>query len=135
MHTETREKTDNYRVYITDDGTEFYSRFSAVIHEAKEMKRLHPREIESTGILTPDEDYIYLYNIKSKEDWDYLYKVSWEQNVYGDTYLSPGWYGAIRRDGGDYADEYEIINIKFLIRQQEDFLKEIKDLTSAKNMI
>ena len=130
MRTETREKTDNYRVYITDDGTEFYSRFGAVMHEAKEMKRLHPREIKSTGILTPDEDYIYLYKIQSEEDWDYLYKVNWEQNTYGNIYLSPGWYGAIRHDGGDYADEYEIINMSQFIREQEEFLKEIKDLTS-----
>ena len=129
MRIETREKTDNYRVYITDDGTEFYSRFSAVMHEAKEMKRLHPREIESTGILTPDEDYIYLYNIKSKEDWDYLYKVNWEQNAYGN-YLGPAWYGAIRHDGGDYQDEYEIIHIPIFIKQYDKFLDEIKDLTS-----
>ena len=129
MRTETREKTDNYSVYITDDGTEFYSRFSAVMHEAKEMQRLHPRKIESTGILTPDEDYIYLYNIKSKEDWDYLYKVNWEQNTSGDIYLSPGWYGAIRHDGGDSQDVYEIIIMSHFIRQQEEFLKEIKNLT------
>ena len=66
MRTEIREKTDNYYVYITDDGTEFY--------EAKEMKRLHTREIKSTGVLTPDDQYINLYKVESLEDWNYLYK-------------------------------------------------------------
>lgn len=129
MRTETREKTDNYRVYIADDGTEFDSRFSAVMYEAKEMKRLHPREIQSTGIFTPDDQYIDLYKVESLEDWNYLYKVAWEQNAYGN-YLGPAWYGTIRHDGGDYQDEYEIINMSQFIRQQEEFLKEIKDLTS-----
>ena len=129
MRTEIREKTDNYRVYITDDGTEFSSRFSAVMHEAKEMRRLHPRKIKSTGILTPDEDYINLYKVESLEDWNYLYKVAWEQNAYGN-YLGPAWYGAICHDGGDCQDEYEIIYMPFYIRQQEEFLEEIKDLTS-----
>lgn len=129
MRTEIREKTDNYRVYITDDGTEFYSRFSAVMHEAKEMKRLHPREIKSTGISTPDDQYINLYKVESLEDWNYLYKVAWEQNAYGN-YLGPAWYGAIRHDGGDCQDEYEIIYMPIFIKQYDEFLNEIKDLTS-----
>ena len=129
MRTEIRERTNSYYVYIADDGTEFYSRFSAVMYEAKEMKRLHPREIKSTGILTPDDQYINLYKVESLEDWNYLYKVAWEQNAYGN-YLGPAWYGAIRHDGGDDADEYEIIHIPIFIKQYDKFLNEIKNLTS-----
>lgn len=121
-------------VYVSIDGTHHYDRASAVRHDA--MALSGTRYIEQNGIDLPnDEGYMMLYNITCQEDWKYLWYTAWEQNTYGTEYVGPGWYGALWHDGGDYADEYEIIKISSYVNKQEIFLTELKHLTSTENMV
>lgn len=127
---EFENRPHSYPVYVTEDGARYRFRSDALRHEALLLKG--SRKIEENGIMVPyDEVYMNLYNITCKEDWDYLWKVNWEQNTAGDEFTTPGWYGVIWHDGGDYSDSYEVINIANFLQKQENFLQELKDLTSA----
>jgi hypothetical protein len=122
-------------VYVSIDGTRHYDRGSAIRRDALVLSGT--RNVEQTSIELPDEEiYMYCYNITCKEDWDYLYYTEWEQNIFGDKYTGPGWYGSIRQDGGDYDDSYEIIKIDSnYFKKYEDYIKELKDLTLIKSMV
>lgn len=122
-------------VYVSIDGTHHYDRASAIRHDAIVLSGT--RYIEQTSIELPDDEtYIHVSKITCKGDWDYLYYTEWEQNIFGDKYTGPGWYGFIRHDGGDYADSYEIIKIDSnYFKKYEDYIKELKDLTLSKSMV
>lgn len=120
----------NYRpVYISVDGTYHYDRYSAIRHDA--VAFAGTRHVMQSSIELPDDEtYMVVSNITCKEDWDYLYYTQWEQNTFGDKYTGPGWYGSIKHDGGDYADEYEIITInEDYFNKYETFIDDLKHLT------
>ena len=120
----------SYRpVYISVDGTRNYDKYSAIRHDATSLAGTRYVEQESLE-LPDDETYMVVSHITCKEDWDYLYYTQWEQNTFGDKYTGPGWYGSIKHDGGDYADEYEIIKIneKYL-NKYKTFIDDLKHLT------
>ena len=120
----------SYRpVYISVDGTRHYDKYSAIRHDAVSLAGT--RYIEQKSVELPDDEtYMVISHITCKEDWDYLYYTEWEQNTFGDKYTGPGWYGSIKHDGGDYADEYEIIKIneKYL-NKYKTFIDDLKHLT------
>lgn len=123
-------------VWISDDGKEHSSRYSAVQQDAAIIYNKGKRDIPSTGISLPDDEYYMdLYFIKNEEDWKYLNYTEWEQNSTGDKFSGTGWYGVICHDGGDYTDSYEIIKIGPYIKKQEIYLQELKHLTSFENMV
>ena len=124
------EPTTGYKpVYISIDGTQYYTRAGAVIHDAVSLAET--RYVATSGIFLPDDEtYMRVFNITCKEDWDYLYYTEWEQNTFCDEYTGPGWYGAIKHDGGDYADRYEIITIdEDYYNKYETFIDDLKHLT------
>jgi hypothetical protein len=131
MKIEYEQKATSVPVYVADDGTKHTYRSQAIQHDAAYW-RLHKfREITRDGIFDTVQDiYVYLYKITCQEDWDYLNYVEWGQNTWGVKYTTPGWYGAIRHDGGDYADDYEIFRIDEYVKSYEEFLTELKHLTS-----
>ena len=120
----------NYKVvYISQDGTCYYNRAAAIAHDAAIFA--HTRKVKQDGLFLPDgETWMRVFNITCQEDWDYLYYTEWEQNIDGDKYTGPGWYGSIFHDGGDYINSYEIIKIDAnYLKKYEDYIKELKDLT------
>ena len=120
----------SYRpVYISVDGTRHYNKYSAIRHDAVSLAGT--RYVATSGIFLPDDEtYMRVFNITCKEDWDYLYYTEWEQNTFCDEYTGPGWYGAIKHDGGDYADRYEIITInEDYYNKYETFIDDLKHLT------
>ena len=126
----------NYKaVYVSQDGTRYYNRYAAVAHDADIFA--DTREVKQDSLFLPDDEtYMYVSNVTCPEDWNYLYYTEWEQNISGDKYTGPGWYGSIRHDGGDYADSYEIIKIDSnYLKKYEDFIEELKHLTSSEIMI
>ena len=126
----------NFRIiYIAQDGTRYYSRSAAIAHDAAIFA--NTRKVKQDGLFLPDDEtYMRVFNITCQEDWDYLYYTEWEQNIFGDDYTGPSWYGSIRHDGGDYYDSYEIIKIDSnYFRKYEDFIRELKQLTSSEIMI
>ena len=131
MRKEYVKTTCTANVYVSEDGSRWSNFYTAAQRDAIWMETNHPRIIESNYIDTPEDNGIHLYKITCKEDWDYLYYTNWLQNIEGDQYHSPGWYGAIYHDGGDSMDWYEIINIKHYIENQEEFLTKLKDLTKS----
>ena len=116
-------------VYVAQDGTRFYDRASAIRHDA--ITFAGTRCIKQDSIELPDEEtWMRVFNITCQEDWDYLYYTEWEQNIFGDKYTGPGWYGSIRHDGGDYADSYEIIRIdEDYYNKYETFIYDLHHLT------
>ena len=128
------EPTIGYKpVYISIDGTQYYTRAGAVIHDAASYAGT--RYVEQENIDLPDDEtHMTVSYITCKEDWDYLYYTQWEQSIFWGDYTGPGWYGSIKHDGGDYRDEYEIVKIdENYIQKYTDFLNELKDLTFRKN--
>lgn len=126
----------NYKtVYVSQDGARYYSRSAAVAHDADIFADI--REVKQNSLFLPDDEtYMYVSNVTCPEDWNYLYYTEWEQNIFGDNYTGPGWYGSIRHDGGDYANSYEIIKIDAnYLKKYEDFIKELRQLTSSEIMI
>lgn len=120
----------NYQtVYISQDGTRHYSRSAAIKHDAALFA--NTRTVKSNGLFLPDDEtYMCILNVTCQEDWDYLFYAEWEQNIFGDKYTGPGWYGSIWHDGGDYPDSYEIIKIdSAYLKRYENFINELKDLT------
>ena len=120
----------SYRpVYISVDGTRHYDKYSAIRHDAVALAGT--RHVMRSSIELPDDEtWMQVFNITCKEDWDYLYYTEWEQNTFCDKYTGPGWYGAIKHDGGDYADRYEIITInKDYFNKYETFIDDLKHLT------
>ena len=127
---------DYKTVYISQDGERYYSRSAAVAHDAAIFA--NTREVKHDGLFLPDDEtWMRVFNITCQEDWDYLYYTEWEQNIsYGTEYTGPGWYGSIKHDGGDYDDDYEIIKIdSSYFKKYEDFIRELKQLTSSEIMI
>ncbi len=122
----------SYRpVYISVDGTRYHRKADAIRHDAEIISHIDARYIEQTSLELPDDEtYMVVSHITCEEDWDYLYYTEWEQNTFGDKYTGPGWYGSIKHDGGDYADEYEIIKIneKYL-NKYKVFINDLKHLT------
>lgn len=121
----------SYRpVYISVDGTRHYRKADAIRHDAVSLAGTRYVEQESLE-LPDDETYMVVSHITCKEDWDYLYYTQWMQNIFGDDYTGPSWYGSIKHDGGDYTDKYEIIKIDENYSQKyNNFLNKLKDLTS-----
>lgn len=130
---ETSEVCDKL-VYVSIDGTRHYNRASAVRHDALALSGT--RDVEQTSIELPDDEtYMCCHNITCQEDWDYLYYTEWEQNIFGDNYTDPGWYGSIQHYDG-YDDSYEIIKIDAnYFKKYEDYIKELKDLTLSKSVV
>lgn len=116
-------------VYESIDGTNHPSKYLAIRHDAVVLAGT--RDVASSGIYLPDDEtYMRVFNITCQEDWDYLYYTEWEQNIFGDKYTHPGWYGSIRHDGGDYADSYEIIRIdEDYYNRYETFINDLNHLT------
>lgn len=126
----------NYQtVYISQDGTRHYNRSAAIKHDAAIFA--DTRKVKSNGLFLPiDEAYMRIFNVTCQEDWDYLFYTEWEQNIFGDKYTGPGWYGSLQHDGGDWPDSYEIIKIdSAYFKKYEDFINELKHLTSFENMV
>lgn len=125
MREETRIRQQEYKVYITSDGKEFTYKREAELHEAKLMPR---KQIPTCYIeLLTTEDYGYCYKIKSEDDLKYLQQKVWFQNAYYH-YDGPGWYIAIREDGGDYDDTYTVFSVKHYINNVQHDLDTLKEL-------
>ena len=128
MKTETRTRTQEYLVYVTSDGKEFDSQKAAEKHEVELLpKKQIPRHYVHFNSL--DVEYAYIYKIKSEEDLKYLDATEWNHNAYW-TYKGPDWYIAIRHDGGDYDDDYDILSVKHylsLLKSDVNTLKEIEE--------
>lgn len=131
MKTEKRTKTytSDYTVYITEDGQEFTRYYEAVKHERQLQA---PRNIEKYEVsLASEEDYyIKLYHLLSQEDYDYAQIVDWEGGM-RTGFENPGWYLVRKFSGGDYPDEYEMINVKDKISELEADLQTLKCLTNS----
>ena len=126
MKEENRVGSQEYKVYITDDGKEFINKREAEMHELK----LKPeRQIPKHYIeLLAADDYAYCYKIESEDDLKYLQQKIWLQNAYYH-YDGPGWYIAIRHYGGDdYPDDYNVVSVKYYSSQLEADLNTLKEL-------
>lgn len=122
-------------VYVSIDGTVYFHRSDAIRHDAEIISNTNARYIEQESLELPDDEtYMVVSHITCKEDWDFLHYTEWEQNHFGDKYTGPGWYGSIKHDGGDCADEYEIIKIDSnYFKKYEDYINNLKDLTFNEN--
>ena len=119
-------------IYVTLDGREFSTRQDAIDYEANYIRSQYNYPYLPTIIDDPLQDsYVSIFIVDNEEDWNYLWYVEWEQNICGEDYSGPGYYGAYRIPGcGDGDDSYEIIKVDNLINKLEGFLQELKDLTS-----
>ena len=127
MKEEIRVRQQEYKVYITSDGKAFTSKRDAEKHEVELMpeKQIPKEYIE----LLTTEDYGYCYKIESEDDLKYLQQKVWLQNAYYH-YDGPGWYIAIRHDGGDYPDSYDVFSVKrylSLLESDVNTLKKIEE--------
>lgn len=126
MRTETRTRTQEYHVYITTDGKEFDTPREAKEHEDT---LLHERQIPNTHVLfdSLDVDGAYIYKIESEEDLEYLNATVWYHHAYW-TYKGPDWYIAIRNDGGDYYDDYNVLSVKHYLSLLESDINKLKKI-------
>lgn len=126
MRTETRTRTHEYNVYITADGKEF-----TTPREAKEYETilLHKRQIPShyVNFDSLDVEDACIYEIESEEDLKYLNVTEWKHNAYW-TYKGPDWYIAIRHDGGDYPDDYDVFSVKHYLSLLESDVNKLKKI-------
>ena len=126
MRTETRTHTHEYNVYITADGKEFNTP-----REAKDYETilLHKRQIPSHYVIfdSLDVEDVCIYKIESEEDLKYLNVTEWYHNAYW-TYKGPDWYIAIRNDGGDYPDDYNILSVKHYLSLLESDVNKLKKI-------
>ena len=126
MRTETRTRTHEYNVYITTDGKEFDTPREAEKHEATLLhERQIPNHYEHFDSL--DVDSAYIYKIESEEDLKYLNATVWYNHGYW-TYKGPDWYIAIRNDGGDYYDDYNILSVKYYLSLLESDINKLKKI-------
>lgn len=124
-----KEKIKQTVFYVTSDGKEFRDKNNAEFHE--EEISMPERVIPHRGLeLELAECYTICYNIQSEEDFHYLGVKEWKYNYFG-SFQGPGWYIAFRHDGGDYADDYDIIKAEEYLAQLENDVNEIKDLTNS----
>lgn len=125
MKEETRVRPQEYKVYITDDGEEFTNKREAEKHEVELMPK---KQIPTDYIeLLTTESYERCYKIESEDDIKYLQQKVWCRNAYYQ-YDGPGWYIAIRNDGGDYADSYDVFSVKHYIQNLQHDLNALKEL-------
>jgi hypothetical protein len=124
MKAERRTRTLEYLVYVTSDGKEFDSPKAAEKHEAELLpKKQIPRHYIYFNII----DSAYVYKIESEEDLEYLDATEWNHNAYW-TYNGPDWYMAIRNDGGDYPDSYDVFYLKNFLSDLESDVNKLKNL-------
>lgn len=125
MKEEIRVRSQEYKVYITSDGKAFTSKQDAEKHEVELMPEKHiPKNY--IELLTA-EDYGCCYKIESEDDLKYLQQKIWLRNAYYQ-YDGPGWYIAIRHDGGDYEDDYDVFSVKHYIQNIQHDLNALKEL-------
>jgi hypothetical protein len=120
-------RTITEKIFVTSDGKEFTYKRDAEKHEVELMpeKQIPTDYIE----LLTTEDYGYCYKIKSEDDLKYLQQKIWLRNAYYH-YDGPGWYIAIRHDGGDYPDSYDVFSVKrylSLLESDVNTLKKIEE--------
>ena len=125
MKEETRIRQEEYKVYITDDGKEFTNKQKAEKHEAELLpKKQIPNYYLGFNII---ED-AHVYKIESEEDLEYLAATEWKEDTSYWTYDGPDWYIALRHDGGDYPDDYNVLPVKSYIRGLQYNLNALKEL-------
>ena len=125
MKEEIRVRSQEYKVYITNDGKAFTSKQDAEKHEVELMPE---KQIPTCYIeLLTTEDYGYCYKIESEDDLTYLQQKVWCRNAYYQ-YDGPGWYIAIRQDGGDYEDSYDVFSVKHYMKNLQHDLNALKEL-------
>ena len=115
-------------IYICSDGMEFEIESDARAHEDSLIKK---REIKMDYIELNSLDCYgaYCYYITEEDDLKYLEVTSWAHNGFY-KYKGPGWYMAIKYDGGDYSDSYEITLVEDYIHPLEEDINKLKHLTS-----
>ncbi len=115
--------------FITSDGYEFTSEREAIMHEDS-LIPIRKIEYYYLSLSTLDEGGADCYKITEEADLEYLQAKEWSHNGQ-DEYDGPGWYLAIRHDGGDYNDTYEVIKVDNYKIMLEDDLSNIKCLTNS----
>lgn len=100
------EYTTPKTIYVTSDGEEFEREYYARRHE----RDITPeRKIVSFSCWVGTKDtYITCYKVENKDDYDYLVFKKWNDDG-SDMYDGPGWYMAIKYDGG-----IMMIHMKFI---------------------
>ena len=117
-------------VYVTSDGEEFEQEYFARRHE----RNITPERkiISSSWDIGAENTYITCYKVENKDDYDYLDFKKWN-NCGSGVYDGPGWYMAIKYDGGDYDDSYEIYKVSDYIKILEDSIQTLKDCIDESN--
>ena len=130
MKTEYRKEPvmANRTVYITEDGKEFDRERDAKLHESRILE--NTRHVKSKYYVTFDEYYTQLWYITCPEDLDYVKRVHLLYYYEVDKYDGPGWYMTICDTGGDGPDTYDIYKVDKYIKQMEDKINELKELTA-----
>ena len=121
--------------YVASDGKEFMFRSDCEVYEKRLAIDSHPVFSTSIAARTYPDDYsARLYNIRSKEDYDFFIAhvgiYSWSVNQWGD--FGPGWYLCYSVDGGDYADYNYLYNYKaykdMLLEEYAEWMRETDNI-------
>ena len=119
--------------YITDDGKVFEDFWQARKHE---LETLQPRTIwRRKFYMQTIGKNVTIYYLSSKEDYNYIRITELEDQVEELGYEDPGFYLAVKYDGGDYADTYSLLPLHVYTDDLENDLNEIKHLTSEEIMV
>lgn len=118
----------NTKVYITEDGKEFTREYDAKLHESRILEGT--RKIKTHYYKTFDENYAQLWYITCPEDLDYVERVHLLYYYEIDKYDEPGWYMTVCNYGGDGPDSHDIYKVNNYLKELEERLNELKDLTS-----
>lgn len=130
MRTEvrTRQKPENYNVYIADDGTEFTNRQMCISYEFQLEKG--KRKLPHLSGVDIEGDYAALWYIKDEEEFEWLKKTEWAHCEVDSQFDIEGWYIAIFHAGGDNTDYYEVQLLNDYIKWYQHQIDYLKHLTS-----
>ena len=117
--------------YVSIDGLKFTRKYDCLQHEAAWYATNCYREIECHYDMSYDECPMTIYDIKNKEDYDYLVHTEWFYNASGRDYVGPGRYIDIIHDGGDDYDWHEIRFLDEYLDDMQTYINRIKDLTNS----
>lgn len=126
------------KVYVAEDGKEFDNKDACERYEYLIKVNKHP--VFKSAIETstyPDFYFANLYYISSKDDYEFFVNVKGFPS--GSPYFKSdymkygnGWYIYYVLDGGDYADEYFLLNLNNYITEVEKEFNEWKEEINGK---
>lgn len=132
MKTEIRSKKEirKYPVYISDDGTEFDNQYDCEEYERKQIIEEH--NITHVDTISIDEYPATLWLIQNENEWKILLKTEFAHSgLHEHQFTKPGWYIAIKHDGGDWHDWYEFCLLDKYIEEYEELIQHYKILTDV----